>query len=155
MYIGRTPARDGDTTCSPVCRYDGRGSVGVCGEKWVDPSSRAFDAESGSGVSLLEDDEDVTFPVPVPVPEVDLLVNVEDVGTVVPKAERFRVAFFLADEVVVDMMMRSICDARLSDESLRRSSGLDAAAVLFPPVTPGAIGAAGPDGNDGEDTMGG
>lgn len=134
--------------------------MGGSGERWVDPSSIVFEV-SGSGVSVPEEEEDVALPVPVPVPvPVDLLVNVEDVGTVVPTAERLRVAFFLAEELVVDMMILSICDARLSDESFRRSSGLDAAAALSPPVTPAAgAGVAGPgdsdSDSDGDEAIGG
>lgn len=104
-----------------------------------------------------EDDEDVALPVTVPVPVVDLLVNVEDVGTVVPTADRLRIVFFLAEELV-DIIILSICEARLSDESFRRSSGLDAAAALSP-VTPGVldVGDTGPgdSDSDGEEAIGG
>ena len=75
-------------------------------------------ALSGSGIVVLssgdeEGEDDDGSPV--------LLVRVEDVGTVVPRADRLREDSLRADEVVVDMMIWSVCDARLSDESLRRN----------------------------------
>lgn len=80
----------------------------VVGVGLDDDSSAMPSVEDG-----LEAEDEDTLPV--------LLVSVDDVGTVVLRAERFRVASFCVDEVVVDMIMRSICDARLSDESCRRS----------------------------------
>lgn len=103
--------------------------MGGLGVRWVDPSLTVLDGGRGSSGSSQVGEDEVTLSFPVPV---DLLVSVDEVGTVVPTAERLRAAFFLADEVVVDMMIRSICDARLSDESLRRSSGRLAVAALSP-----------------------
>lgn len=80
--------------------------------------SSGLDAGVGGSfvVASAEDEEGVEEAI-VPV----LLVSVEEVGTVVPRAERLRSVVFRADEVVVDMIIRSMCETRLSDESWRQS----------------------------------
>jgi hypothetical protein len=58
-------------------------------------------------------------------------VRVEDVGTVAAACvDRLRAASLPADEVVVDVITRSTREARLSEESLRRSSGIGPALGL-------------------------
>lgn len=58
-------------------------------------------------------------------------VRVDDVGTVEAVCEdRLRAASLPADEVVVDVITRSTCEARLSSESFRRSSGIGPALGL-------------------------
>ena len=58
-------------------------------------------------------------------------VRVEDVGTVAAVCvDRLRAASLPADEVVVDVITRSTCEARLSSESLRRRSGIGPALGL-------------------------
>ena len=49
----------------------------------------------------------------------ELLVNVDEVGTVVLRVDGFRV---VVEESVVDVIMRSMCEAKLSEEGFREWS---------------------------------
>ena len=110
FWTGTLP---GPVGCCECWGGRGRGGVSVfeAGIAIAEVDSSVSSGEEGDGD--VEEEEEVRVPV--------LWVRVEEVGTVVPRAERLRAAVLRADEVVVDMMIRSMCDARLSDESLRRS----------------------------------
>jgi len=51
----------------------------------------------------------------------ELLARVEDVGIVALVADCFLAASLRAEEEVAEEMMRSMCDAMLSEDSVRRS----------------------------------
>lgn len=129
MKIGRTREvlTAGVSGCSDSGLGSGSGAVGV-----GSASGRAV--LTGSGISALpsEEAEDGDSPV--------LLVSVDDVGTVVPRAERLRVASLRAEDVVVDMMIRSECDARLSDESFRGNFRLGLVDAFTAEATSGGWG---------------
>lgn len=133
MKIGRTPVvlAAGAVFCS------GLGSASCdAGSAWVGAAGVADTPVLLSGSTVFpsgdEDEaeaEDVADGRPV------LLVKVDEVGTVVPRAERLRADSLRVEEVVVDMMIRSACEARLSDESLRGTPPLglvDALAAADP-----------------------
>ena len=88
------------------------------GVSWVEAEGDGedeSDAVSESALALMGSVVDSTEGV-----EADL-ARVLDVGTgAVPCVERLRAAA-LPEEVVVDVITRSTCDARLSEESFRRS----------------------------------
>lgn len=52
----------------------------------------------------------------------ELLARVEDVGIVALEEDCFRAAALRADEDVEEEMIRSMCEAMLSEDSVRKSS---------------------------------
>lgn len=74
------------------------------------------------GVSVRDTGEDSCF-VSLGEIALDVLVSVDEVGTLLLRDDRCRDDFFPAEDVVVDMMMRSMWEAMLSDESFRLSAG--------------------------------
>lgn len=124
MKIGRTPvvlavaAAAGvvfSSELKSVSRDVGSGLVGTAGVAAAFSGSAAVFPSGDEELEL----EDVVATAAVVDGRPVLLVSVDDVGTVVPRAERLRAESLRVEEVEVDMMIRSACDARLSDESLR------------------------------------